>query len=173
MFSFAVQPKSAPRYHRQRQLLVATIMALWIALGLGSPITATPSDPTLILKPARPPGAKSMAEMARWHTGYRQSTQTVYRALRALSQAFDHPRPKLERPCRQLRLALGEPGLRGIFPVPDRATDRHLRAAFAELRKAGRACRAGRPSTLIYHLQLTRGAFADVELTLRRYGLRP
>ncbi len=169
MFFFATQPKFAAPCHR----LTATIVALWMAIGCGSAATATPSDSTLIVRPAQPPGTQSMAAMARWHTGYRRSTQAVYRAMGALSQAFDHPHPKLERPCQRLRLALAEPRLRGIFPVPDRATDRHLRATFAELRRAGRACRAGRPSTLIYHLQRTRGAIANVELTLRPYGLRP
>ncbi len=151
----------------------AAILTIWMLVSLAASVVAAPSAPAATLAPAQPPDSKSMAEMVRWHSDYRQRTLAVRRARVAFSLALDQAHPKLARPCRLLRKALADRLLGAIFPVPDRATDRHLRTAFGELRRAASSCRTQRPAALIYHLQLAGGAFGDVELTLRPYGLRP
>lgn len=153
--------------------LIAAILAIWLS-GAASPrVAAAATEPSVLITPAQPTQGHSLEEMQRWHRDYRQRIRAVQLSATALSQALGRSYPKLKRPCQLLGRALESDRLPAIFPVPDRATDHHLRVAFSELRRAVRACRAERPTELIYRFQLARGAFVNVELTLRRYRLRP
>lgn len=159
----------------------------WIALYLllaPAAVQATPEPPpqpppqpppaAIQIRPAPPPAAEKLAAMRTWHRAYAAEMRPVRRALGLLLRHLGSAEGRrITEPCRRLQAALERLDEEAVLPVPDFATDTHLRAALAGLGRAAGACLGGRTSAVGHHLRRAGAGFLNAELALRPYGLRP